>query len=61
MCICDVLLNFFVSVYIYIGWTPRLILFAWDQLACQERVDKIQNKKFLPKVGLEPTTLGLGV
>ena len=43
---------------IYLGWTSYLISFAWDQSNCQERVgnDKIQNEKFLPTVGLEPTT-----
>ena len=35
-----------------------LISIVWDQSACQEcaESDKIQNHKFLPKVGLEPTT-----
>ena len=44
---------------IYLGWTSCLILFACNQSACQERVesDKIQNEKYLPTVGLEPTTL----
>ena len=44
---------------IYIGWTSCLISFAWDQSTCQERVgsEKIHNEKFLPTVGLEPTTL----
>ena len=44
---------------IYLGWTSGLISFALDQSTCQEHVgiDKIQNEKFLPTVGLEPTTL----
>ena len=38
---------------------PYLISFVWGQLTCQERVesDKIQNEKFLPTVGPEPTIL----
>ena len=54
----------FLSLYapIYLGWTLCLISFAWDQ-EHQERVesDKIQNEKFLPTVGFEPTTLRLEV
>ena len=48
---------------IYLGWTSCLNSFAEDQSTCQERVesDKIQNEKFLPTVGLEPTTLRLQV
>ena len=44
---------------IYLEWTSCLISFAWDQSTCQEHVgsDKIQNEKFLPTVGLEPTSL----
>ena len=44
---------------IYLGWTSCLISFAWDKSTCQERVgsDKIQNEKFLPTGGLEPSTL----
>ena len=38
---------------IYLGWTSCLILFALDQLTCQERVesDKIQNEKILAHSG----------
>ena len=44
---------------ILLGWTSCLISFVWDQSTCQESVqnDKIQNEKFLPTVGFEPTTL----
>ena len=44
---------------IYLKWTSYLISFAWDQSTCKERVEsnKIQNEKFLPTVGLKPTTL----
>ena len=49
------------SVYapIFIGWTSGLVSFVWDQSTCQVLVEsnKIQIEKFLPTVGLKPTTL----
>ena len=48
----------FVNAPTYLGWNGILHFIVWDQLDCQMRVvsDKIQ-KKILPTVGPEPTTL----
>ena len=54
-----IFLSIDLSLYapIYLGRMSCLISFVSDQSTCQERVesDKIQNKKFMPTVELEPS------